>query len=90
MIYSRAINIIIFFRTSLTALHFAAHQNCTEIGLLLLQHAADPLVKDSKCAAALHISTNPPITQWTAFDYAALIMILQWQDFCRHCIGEAA
>ena len=58
--------------------------------MLLLQHAADPLVKDSKCAAALHISTTPPLTQCTAFDYAALIMIMQWQDFCRHCIGEAA
>jgi ankyrin repeat protein len=35
-------------RNNLTALHFAAHQNLTEIGLLLLQNSANPLAKDMK------------------------------------------
>jgi ankyrin repeat protein len=36
----------------LTALHFAAHQNFTELGMLLLQYSADPSAKDIKCALA--------------------------------------
>jgi hypothetical protein len=39
-------------RGDLTALHFAAHQNRSEITLLLLQNSANVHAKDSKYARA--------------------------------------
>lgn len=50
-------------RNNLTALHFAAHQNLTEIGLLLLQNSANPLAKDIKYVLVYIMNTDALETQ---------------------------
>ena len=78
-----------FVRNDLTVLHFAAHQNLTDLGLLFLQNSADPLAKDVKCAFAylarilLHISSR-----FFAAVFAKIYSITQhdWLTQHSHCI----